>query len=199
MNAEQRCALDMLMNNEIPIKILVGVTGSGKTKLAVEIGLHGVTDGGDFDKLVLVRNPIGSGEDIGFLPGTLEEKVNTFYTPIIENIEGGAESVDYLVKKCKLDKKIPFHMKGLTLPDSYVLVDEAEDLDLKTLKLIGSRVGKDSCVVFCGDYRQAENKFLANNGLTTLIEATKGNPLVGIVVLDYDVRSSASRVFAGLE
>jgi predicted ribonuclease YlaK len=90
-------------------------------------------------------------------------------------------------------------MKGLTIPESYILIDEAEDLDLKTLKLIGSRIGKDSNIVFCGDYKQAEGKFIQDNGLLQLIEGTKGNPLVGIVVLDDDVRSSASKVFANLE
>jgi PhoH-like ATPase len=198
-NSEQRCALDLLMNKDIPIKIICGVAGSGKTKLAVEIGMHFVLEKKSHSKLVLVRNPIGSGEDVGFLPGNLEEKIGMFYAPIIDNIDEGEETVKYMEEKGQLEKRIPYHMKGITLKDSFCLVDEAEDLDLKTLKLIGSRVGKDAVIVFSGDYKQSESKFINNNGLMRLIDLAKGNPLVGIVVLDIDVRSDASKVFAELD
>jgi PhoH-like ATPase len=198
-NAEQRCALDLLMNKDVPIKIICGVAGSGKTKLAVEMGLHFVIGDKQHEKLILVRNPIGSGEDVGFLPGSLEEKIGMFYAPIIENIDEGVEVVKSLEERGQLEKRIPFHMKGITLKDAFCLVDEAEDLDLKTLKLIGSRVGDNSVIVFSGDYKQSESKFVNNNGLMRLIDITKGNPLVGIIVLDTDVRSEASKVFADID
>lgn len=199
LNAHQRCALDLLMNKDVPIKVIVGETGSGKTKLAVEVGYHLVVEERDYQKMLLIRNPIGSGEDIGYLPGGFEEKVDKFFLPIIENLgTDGEEIVEDMLNRGTLDKKIPFHAKGLTFPNSFVLVDEAEDLDLKTLRLIGSRIGKNACMVFSGDYEQAEGKFINNNGLVKLIEEAKGNPLVGIVVLEEDVRSSASKVFARL-
>jgi PhoH-like ATPase len=197
-NSKQRCALDLLYNPDIPIKIIAGIAGSGKTKLAVAMGIYGVMEDDAFEKMVLVRNPIGSGEDVGYLKGGLDEKTDIFFAPVLESCDS-TELVRSMVEKGFLEKKIPFHMKGLTIPESYILIDEAEDLDLKTLKLIGSRIGKDSNIVFCGDYKQAEGKFIQDNGLLQLIEGTKGNPLVGIVVLDDDVRSSASKVFANLE
>ena len=203
LNAHQRCALDLLFNKDIPIKVVAGETGSGKTKLAVEVGYHLVVEENVYAKMTLVRNPIGSGEDVGFLPGDMDNKVGHFYAPIIENLgdtpEAGEEVVEDMIRREQLIKKIPFHMKGITIPNSFSIIDEAEDLDLKTLKLIGSRIGKNAVMVFSGDYDQAEAKFVNNNGLLRLIESTKGNPLVGIVVLDSDVRSSASKVFARLK
>ena len=81
---------------------------------------------------------------------------------------------------------------------TFVFVEESEDMDLKILKLIGSRIESDSCVVFCGDYKQSEQKYRRNNGLFQLIEKLKGNPLVGIIVLNEDVRSEASKVFVDI-
>lgn len=200
LNAHQRCALDLLMNKDIPIKILAGEAGSGKTKLSVEVGYYSVVEKNEYEKMVIVRNPIGSGEEIGFLPGSFDEKVKKFYAPLIENLgDEGDVLAEEMISRNQLKKEIPFNMKGVTLNNSFIIVDEAEDLDLKTLKLIGTRVGKNSVIVFSGDYDQAEGKFVHNNGLIKLIESTKGNKLVGIVVLQEDVRSSASKIFARLK
>lgn len=198
-NSHQRCALDLLMNKDVPIKVIAGETGSGKTKLSVEVGYHLVVEEKEYRKMVFVRNPIGSGEEVGFMPGGFDEKVGKFFAPLIGNLgDEGEEIVADMINRKLLDKEIPFNMKGITLKESFIIVDEAEDLDLKTLKLVGSRVGEGSNIVFSGDYAQAEGKFVNNNGLVKLIEEAKGNPLVGIVVLEEDVRSSASKVFARL-
>jgi PhoH-like ATPase len=195
-NFEQRCALDMLMNKDIPIKVIAGNFGSGKTKLAATMGVYLTWCKDGYGKLLMVRNPIGSGEDIGFLPGGLEEKTGAFFEPIIDCLDGGEQDAERMMNQGILDKAIPFHMKGKTYDNTYMLVDEAEDLTLKIFKLVGSRLGKNSCVVFTGDYKQAEAKYVSNNGLLQFIDKCKGNPLVGIIVLPEDVRSEASKVFA---
>lgn len=199
LNSEQRCALDLLNNKDIPIKIITGVAGSGKTFLTARMGVNAVMGEGDKEKLILVRNPIGSGENIGFLPGTFEEKTESFFAPVVDCLGGNVEMVRYMKERGILEHRIPYFMKGLTIDNAFILVDEAEDLNLKILKLIGTRVGKNSCIVFCGDYRQAEGKFTQDNGIQTFIEACKGNPLVGVMTLDMDVRSSASRIFSNLD
>jgi PhoH-like ATPase len=89
-------------------------------------------------------------------------------------------------------------LKGISIDDSFVIMDEAEDLNTKLIKLVGSRIGENSCIVFTGDWKQSENRYKQDNGLLRLIESSKGNPLVGIVVLEEDVRSSTSKLFAEL-
>ena len=99
----------------------------------------------------------------------------------------------------QLIKEIPFYMKGLDIHDTFIVVEEAEDLTHKEIKLIGTRLGQNSCLVLSGDYHQAEKKYMnGNNGLFKVINNFKGNPLVGVVVLEEDVRSDASKVFVGL-
>lgn len=195
-NFEQRCALDLLNNKDIPIKVIAGNFGSGKTKLSAAMGVYLTRCKDGYDKLLMIRNPIGSGEDIGFLPGGFDEKTGDFFEPVVDCLEGGEQDAERMIDMGVLEKAIPFHMKGKTYENTFMLVDEAEDMTFKILKLIGSRVGQNSCVIFAGDYKQAEAKFISDNGLLQFIDKCKGNPLVGIVVLPTDVRSEASKVFA---
>ena len=197
-NEEQECAIDMLNNDDIPIKFIVGVSGSGKTKLSAKIGIHKVIDTGAHGKILAVRNPIGSGENIGFLKGDFAEKTDRFFAPIVDCLKGGELEAALMEQRGQLEKQIPYFSKGLTWNGSYVLVDEAEDLSRTIIKLLGSRLGKDSSIVFSGDYKQVEEKYSRNNGLIQAIEELKGNPLVGIVTLSEDIRSDASKVFADL-
>lgn len=201
-NAHQACALDLLWNSKIPIKIITGTYGSGKTYLSTVVGIELVNGngrkGGSFDKLLMVRNPIGSGEQIGFMPGNKEEKIGDFYKPILQHFKDGEQGIIRMEHEGKLEKEIPFYMKGLSIDNTVILVDEAEDLNEKLIKLIGTRLGKKSVVVFSGDFNQAEDKYVYNNGLYIAIDKLKGNPLVGIVSLQEDIRSDASKVFADM-
>jgi PhoH-like ATPase len=200
-NYHQECALDLLYNTKIPIKIIAGTYGAGKTFLTVKVGLefvNGKNSRKHYGKMMMVRNPIGSGEMIGFLKGTKEDKTEDFFKPIVQHLNGGEFELAQMEHQGKLIKEIPFYMKGLSIDDTFIIVDEAEDLNKKLIKLIGTRLGKNACVVFSGDFNQAEDKYAYNNGLYIAIEKLKGNPLVGIVVLPEDVRSEASKVFAEL-
>lgn len=197
-NEEQECAIDLLNDDSIPIKFIIGVSGSGKTMLSAKLGIHKVLDTGAHGRIIAMRNPIGSGENIGYLPGDFNEKTDEFFRPIIENLKGGELEAALMEQRGQLEKKIPYFSKGLTFNDAYVLVDESEDLSRNIIKLLGTRIGKDACMVFAGDYKQVEDKYSRNNGLIQAIEDLKGNPLVGVVSLSEDVRSEASKVFADL-
>lgn len=198
LNSLQRCALDLLNNNDIPIKVIIGNYGSGKTMLAVRMGLYNVFTKGNYSKLFLIRNPVGTGEQIGFLPGSKYDKVKDYFRPIAQYLDRGIDDLDYYIKNEQIIVDIPYFLKGLSIQESFVIVDEAEDIDVKGIKLIGSRIDKNSAIVFCGDYSQAESKYKNNNGLKYLIEKTKGNSLFGVITLEEDVRSEASKLFAEL-
>lgn len=193
-NPLQSCALDTLYNKDIPIKIIAGTYGSGKTMLSVAIGVYYVEEKGAYKNLLIVRNPTGAGEEIGFIKGDKEDKTKDFFKPVVQHI--GEDKTMVMERNERLKKEIPFYMKGLDISDTYILVDEAEDLNIKTIKLIGTRLAEGSVIAFAGDYKQAEERYSTNNGLKQAIEKLKDNPLVGIIVLDEDIRSEASKVFA---
>ena len=97
-----------------------------------------------------------------------------------------------------LETYITSNIKGITLSESFIIVDECEDLTITQMKRIGSRIGQNSALVFCGDSKQTEGHFKHSSGLETMIDQLKGHPLVSIVRLSQDVRSDASKLFADL-
>lgn len=199
LNPEQRCALDLLNNRNIPIKVVMGGYGCGKTYLATQMGLLKIKEQATQSKMLVVREPIGEGKEVGFLKGGLDDKTRDFYLPIEHSLEGGEFELNSLIQRGMLEKSIPYYLKGTTYNQTYILCDEASDLSLKQIKMIGTRMGEDSEVVFVGDYKQSVYNPTLNNGLVRLTESLKGNDKFGVIVLDIDVRSEASRVFAEME
>lgn len=202
LNAKQRCVLDLLDNEDVPIKVICGVYGTGKTFLSVNVAVNKVmrsTKSG-FSKILLIRQPYGEGEEIGFLKGTKDDKIRDFFNPIVDNIDGGEFTMEMMMQKGQLEADIPFYMKGRSLASTIVLVDEAEDLTLKQIKLLGSRIANKSNIVFTGDWKQSTGKYEWNCGLTQFIKYISENPspLVGVMVMDEDVRSDASKYFADI-
>lgn len=201
-NSLQRCALDLINNKEIPIKIIAGGFGTGKTISAVKIGLYQTLDRDFYKTLMYIRNPIPVDDtDIGFLPGSKAEKIYDYCRPFLQYIEDkkGQQSLDDLIKNGKIKMDAVSFLKGVSLEDSFVIMDEAEDLNLKLLKTIGSRIGTKSCIVFTGDWEQSEGKYKYDNGLLKLIQQKKGDPLMGVVVLDEVLRSPVSKLFNDLK
>ena len=202
LNAKQRCTLDLLENEDVPIKVICGVYGTGKTYLSINVAVNKVTNSSKsgFGKIFLVRQPYGEGDEIGFLKGTKEDKIRDFFNPIADNITDGMFAMEMLMQRGQLEADVPYYMKGRSLASTIMLVDEAEDLTLKQIKLLGSRVAEKSNVVFLGDWRQAAGKYEWNCGLVQFIKYVKEhpNPLVGVMVMDEDVRSTASKYFADI-
>lgn len=196
-NSEQRCALDMLANKDITVCVLLGTYGSGKSYLCMKMALYAVKDHGQQTRILGVREPLGEGRGLGYLPGDFEQKNAVWTLPLIQQLDRQDYEADELRDDGVLDFNIPAYMKGTSYSSTIMVIDEAEDLTKKQLKMIGTRAGENSRIFFDGDYRQS-----AVNGhsspLLMMCEELKGNPLFAHITLNEDVRSETSRMFAHL-
>lgn len=197
-NALQRCALDMLNNPNITICAVLGGYGSGKSYLAMQMALYAVQEKGWQSKILGVREVVGEGAQIGYLPGDINEKTDNFFLPLVQQLNGGEFELERLKQQGILESTIPFFLKGQTFPNTVLLVDEAEDLSDKQIRLVGTRVGENSKIIFDGDYKQAVGNNSKTNPLVRMCNELKGNEKFACIYLDEDVRSSTSKIFAQL-
>lgn len=197
-NALQRCALDMLNNPNITICAVLGGYGSGKSYLAMQMALYAVREKGWQSKIVGIREPISEGKDVGYLPGDMAQKTDDFFMPLVQQLNGGEFELEQLKRNGMLESTIPFYLKGQTFPSTVMLVDEAEDLSEKQIRLVGTRVGEESRIIFDGDYKQAVGNNSKTNPLVRMCNELKGNEKFACIYLDEDVRSSTSKIFAQL-
>lgn len=197
-NPLQRCALDMLNNPNITICAVLGGYGSGKSYLAMQMALYAVREKGWQSKILGVREALGEGAEVGYLAGTFEEKTYNFFLPLVQQLNGGEFELENLKRQGILESTIPFYLKGQTFPSTVILVDEAEDLSEKQIRLVGTRVGEDSKIIFDGDYKQAIGNNTKTNPLTRMCNELKGNDKFACIYLDEDVRSSTSKLFTNI-
>lgn len=199
-NIHQRMALDLLHDKSTPAKSLVGIAGSGKTRLAVQYGLYLLAQG-DIEKIFITRNPATVGEEIGHLPGEKSEKINFITQPILDNLEGGLFDLTNMLQKEQLEFDSPGFMQGRDIRNSFVIVDESQMMNRELVKMLGSRIGEGSQIVFVGDYEQAfSRKYRGeNNGLLHMINSLKGNRLFGVVELQDSVRGPVAEMFGKMD
>lgn len=197
-NSLQRCALDILNNQDITIAAILGGYGSGKTFISLQMALYNANEKGYQSKILGVRSPQGEGKEVGFLPGDLNSKVEGFFEPLTQQLNGGEFELESLKQRGVLETNIPFYMKGTTYNDTILVVDEAEDLDEKQIRLVGTRVGSNSKIYFAGDYKQSVINTTTNNALVKMCNEFKGNKQFATIYLGEDVRSSTSKMFANL-
>ena len=197
-NSLQRCALDILNNQDITIAAILGGYGSGKSFISMQMALYNVQEKGYQSKILGIRSPQGEGIDVGYLPGTLEDKTDNFFLPLVQQLNGGEFELESLKQRGVLESNIPYYLKGTTYNDTIMLVDEAEDLDEKQIRLVGTRVGSNSKIYFAGDYKQSVINTTTNNELVKMCNEFKGNKKFATIYLGEDVRSSTSKMFANL-
>ncbi len=198
-NSRQAFALDLLMDPDVAAVSVMGMAGTGKTFLALAAGLEQVLELGRYRRVSVYRPLVAVGrQEVGYLPGDLGEKLEPWMAAVHDNLYalfGRAEvsardAVDELLERDVLEMAAVTYLRGRSITGEFVVVDEAQNLELSTLKVILTRIGADSKVVFCGDLTQVDNPYVSPfGGLAAMIEKFKGNPLFGHVTLDRTVRS----------
>ena len=213
-NKEQAMAIELLLNNDVNLVTLVGQAGTGKTLLAIAAGLQKVTKDKSYERLLISRPVMPLGRDIGYLPGTKEEKLESWMGPIFDNLEYilNAEKKDKNVRsttRAQIDKYIKEElieleamtfMRGRSIPDSFIIIDEAQNLTPHEVKTIISRAGSDTKMVLTGDPYQIDNPYLdsSSNGLTYCVEKMKGQKMFGHITMTKSERSSLASLAAEL-
>ena len=198
-NKEQSFALDLLMNQEIPLVSIVGKAGCGKTMLAIAAGLE-QTIGLDnkYTRLIVSRPVQPMGKDIGFLPGTLEEKMSPWLMPIQDNLQNllGNDKVtlDLYMQKGVIEVEAITYIRGRSIANAYIIIDEAQNLSIHEIKTIITRVGEGSKIVLTGDIEQIDNVYVdeTTNGLTYVAEKFKPYDLSGHITLMTGERSKVA-------
>jgi PhoH-like ATPase len=209
LNVEQKCAMDLLLRDDIPLVNLMGPAGTGKTLLALACGLFKVFDEAVYSKILVSRPIVPLGKDIGYLPGTKEEKLYHWMQPIYDNLEylcqASAPSEDnsayeWILQSKKIEMEAVTYIRGRSLPKIYMIIDEAQNLTPHEMKTIISRAGKGTKVVLTGDPTQIDNPYLDqdSNGLTYAASKFRGQPLNGHVYLDRTERSELAGVAADI-
>lgn len=197
-NALQRCALDMLNNPNITICAVLGIAGGGKTYVIQNMAKYIVIEKGWQSKIVGVREYISDSAEIGFLPGDKDAKLEDLFKPLADQLEGGEFELESLKQRGVLEVTSPFFIKGRSFDNSILIVEEAEDLTKKQIRLIGTRVGKNSRIFFNGDIKQSSINHNSESSLIKLCNVLKGSDLFACVWLTEDVRSETSKLFATL-
>jgi PhoH-like ATPase len=196
-SAEQKIAIDLLTDPEIGIVSLGGKAGTGKSILALCAGLEAVMEKKQHKKVMVFR-PLYSvgGQDLGYLPGGESEKMNPWAQAVFDTLEAtvSKEVVDEIVDREMLEVLPLTHIRGRSLQDAFVIVDEAQSLERNVLLTVLSRIGQDSRVVLTHDVAQRDNLRVGrHDGVASVIEALKGHPLFAHITL---VRSERSAVAA---
>jgi PhoH-like ATPase len=197
-NKEQQFALDLLMDPEVKIVSLIGRAGSGKTLNALAAGLQQILEDKIYTKLIVSRPVQPMGKDIGFLPGTLEEKMTPWLAPVQDNLEflmgGEKEHLRNMMEQGTIEMEALTYIRGRSIAGAFIIIDESQNLTSHELKTIISRVGEGTKIVLTGDIEQIDNAYVdaTTNGLTYAVEKLKPYELVGHITLKKGERSDVA-------
>ncbi|MXN28512.1 PhoH family protein [Delftia sp. CH05] len=201
-NREQNFAMNLLMNPDIDLVTLTGTAGTGKTLLALAAGLSQVLDDRRYTEIIMTRATVSVGEDIGFLPGTEEEKMGPWMGALDDNLEflakgdggnagewGRAATNELIRSRIKI-KSMNF-MRGRTFLNKYVIIDEAQNLTPKQMKTLITRAGPGTKIICMGNLAQIDTPYLTegSSGLTYAVDRFKGWPHSGHITLARGERS----------
>lgn len=201
-NREQSFAMDLLMDDSVKVITLVGRAGSGKTICAIAAGLQQTVEQEKFKRLVVSRPVQPMGKDIGFLPGDINEKMLPWLTPIQDNLQfllGNDKIVlEEYMSKGIIEIEALTYIRGRSIADAFIIIDEAQNLTMHELKTIITRVGENTKIILTGDIEQIDNAHISDltNGLTHAVEKFKCSELAGHVTLVKGERSAVASLAA---
>jgi PhoH-like ATPase len=213
-NVQQTMAMDLLLDDEVKLVTMLGTAGTGKTLLAIAAGLTKVFNEERYDKLLVARPIMPMGRDIGYLPGSKDEKLEVWMQPIFDNLayllstrgaghqhadsKPAEQRIHQFVDSGQLVLEPLTYIRGRSVPHQFLIVDEAQNLTPHEVKTIVSRVGDGTKIVLTGDVAQIDNPYLdeSSNGLSYMVERLKGNDLVGHVTLAKSERSELASLAA---
>jgi PhoH-like ATPase len=207
-NREQNFVLDLLLDDSIRLVSVMGKAGTGKTLLALAAGLLRTVEEGAYSRLLVSRPVMPMGKDLGYLPGSIEEKLDPWMQPIFDNLEfllvaggskrKGGRGFDELMQSGQLQVEPLTYIRGRSLPNQYVIVDEAQNLTPHELKTVITRCGEGTKIVLTGDPYQIDNPYVdsASNGLTVTADRLRGEPLVSHILLSKGERSELANIAA---
>lgn len=224
-NLQQTMALDLLMDDEIRLATLLGSAGTGKTLLAVAAGMAKVFNEQRYEKLLVARPIMPMGRDIGYLPGSKDDKLGAWMQPIFDNLsyllstrgasteKGGGGGTGQHAESHSTEQKMrklidggqivlePLtYIRGRSIPHQFMIVDEAQNLTPHEVKTIVSRVGEGTKVILTGDIGQIDHPYLdgSSNGLSYAVERMKGQRIAAHVTLGKSERSELASIAAAL-
>ena len=197
-SAEQRIAIDLLSDNDVGIVSLGGSAGTGKSILAIAAGLDSVIEKKNHKKVVVFR-PLYAvgGQELGYLPGTAEEKMSPWAAAVFDALEVFCNDniLEYIIEEELLEVLPLTHIRGRTLSDSYVIIDEAQNLEKMVLLTALSRMGQNSKVVLTHDIAQRDNLRVGkHDGIASVISSLVGEPLFGHITLTRSERSAIAEL-----
>ncbi|MEY4455676.1 MAG: hypothetical protein RIQ45_1199, partial [Actinomycetota bacterium] len=201
-SAEQRVALDLLLDPEIGIVSLGGRAGTGKSALALAAGLEAVMERRQHKKVVIFRPlyPVG-GQELGYLPGSEGEKMSPWAQAVFDTLGALVSQpvIDEIIARGLIEVLPLTHIRGRSLHDAFVIVDEAQSLERGVLLTVLSRIGQQSRVVLTHDVAQRDNLRVGrHDGVVAVVETLKGNPLFAHVTLTRSERSQIAALVTEL-
>lgn len=199
-NKEQSFAIDLIMDKSIDLVTLIGKAGTGKSLVVLAAALELVLNRKEYEKFVIYRPIQPVGNDIGYLPGTMEEKLAPWFQAIMDNFEllfsakGGSDwrrNLEIYQKKGTIEMEAITYIRGRSIPNSIILIDECQNLSKEEVKTILTRAGEGTKIILTGDIEQIDNSSLdaTSNGLTHVIEKFKDSELAGHVTFVQGERS----------
>lgn len=213
-NLEQQFAIDLLLDNDVKLVTLYGPSGGGKTLVAIAAGLHNIMERTDkkYEKMIIMKPVTTVGKDIGYLPGSREEKLAPFISSYFDSInflmknsnKGKNKSnapdpyLSLMLENGTIEIEAIAYLRGRSLPNAFIILDEAQNASMHELKTILTRVGEGSKIVLIGDVSQIDNMSLSadNNALSTAISKFADYQIAGSVLLSKGERSALATLAA---